>query len=138
MSALVPTNLMARMLPRFLFAKFAAICSFSQESLVRLRTFLSSDEHRCILLKQLTSSVGMRSMEIWNTPPECEIVTTRTLDAPRQLVYKAWTDPDHLKVWWGPNGLPTPSTCSTSVLAVDGASSCTVPTKATMSMRQHL
>ena len=36
--------------------------------------------------------------------PDCEIVTTRTFAAPRSLVYRAWTDPDHLKNWWGPNG----------------------------------
>ena len=38
------------------------------------------------------------------TSPECEIVTTRTFHYPRQLVYKAWTTPDHLKNWWGPKG----------------------------------
>nr|WP_245976073.1 SRPBCC domain-containing protein [Paenibacillus prosopidis] len=27
---------------------------------------------------------------------------TRTFNAPRDLVFKAWTDPDHLKHWWGP------------------------------------
>jgi uncharacterized protein YndB with AHSA1/START domain len=41
---------------------------------------------------------------ILNTTPECEIVTTRVFAFPRKLVYKAWTDPDHLKNWWGPNG----------------------------------
>jgi uncharacterized protein YndB with AHSA1/START domain len=41
---------------------------------------------------------------ILNTPPECEIVTSRVFSFPRQLVYKAWTNPDHLKKWWGPNG----------------------------------
>ena len=46
----------------------------------------------------------MTASPIWNTQPECEIVTTRTFNAPRQLVYKAWTDPKHLKVWWGPKG----------------------------------
>lgn len=46
----------------------------------------------------------MNTAEIWRTPPECEIVTTRIFDAPRQLVYKAWTDPTHLKIWWGPKG----------------------------------
>jgi uncharacterized protein YndB with AHSA1/START domain len=25
-------------------------------------------------------------------------------NAPRKLVYKAWTEPAHLKAWWGPNG----------------------------------
>ncbi len=33
-----------------------------------------------------------------------EIVTTRVLNAPRELVFKAWTDPDHLVHWWGPKG----------------------------------
>ncbi len=33
-----------------------------------------------------------------------EIVTTRVLDAPRELVFKAWTDPDQLVQWWGPKG----------------------------------
>jgi uncharacterized protein YndB with AHSA1/START domain len=33
-----------------------------------------------------------------------EIVQERLLDAPREKVWRAWTEPDHLKVWWGPNG----------------------------------
>ena len=33
-----------------------------------------------------------------------EIVTTRVLDAPRALVFESWTDPEQLKVWWGPHG----------------------------------
>lgn len=33
-----------------------------------------------------------------------EIITIRTLNAPRELIYKAWTDPNHLKEWWGPAG----------------------------------
>jgi len=43
-------------------------------------------------------------MEILETSTDCEIVTTRIFKAPRKLVYKAWTDPDHLKIWWGPKG----------------------------------
>jgi uncharacterized protein YndB with AHSA1/START domain len=39
-----------------------------------------------------------------NPSPDCEIVTTRIFHAPRKLVFKAWTDPDHLKNWWGPKG----------------------------------
>jgi uncharacterized protein YndB with AHSA1/START domain len=31
-----------------------------------------------------------------------EIVTTRIIDKPRELVFKAWTDPIHLANWWGP------------------------------------
>ena len=33
-----------------------------------------------------------------------EIVATRVFDAPRELVFRAWTDPDHLVHWWGPKG----------------------------------
>lgn len=33
-----------------------------------------------------------------------EIVLTRVFDAPRELVWKAWTDPQHIVQWWGPNG----------------------------------
>ena len=29
-----------------------------------------------------------------------DLVLERTLDAPRDLVWKAWTDPEHLKRWW--------------------------------------
>ena len=33
-----------------------------------------------------------------------ELVITRTLDAPPRLVFKAWTQPEHLARWWGPRG----------------------------------
>jgi uncharacterized protein YndB with AHSA1/START domain len=35
---------------------------------------------------------------------EREIVATRVFDAPRELVFKMWTDPKHVAQWWGPNG----------------------------------
>lgn len=38
------------------------------------------------------------------TAPESEIVSSRIIDAPRELVYRAWTEPEHLKKWWGPAG----------------------------------
>jgi uncharacterized protein YndB with AHSA1/START domain len=38
------------------------------------------------------------------TQPDCEIVTTRVFKFPRDLVFKAWTNPSHLKNWWGPKG----------------------------------
>lgn len=33
-----------------------------------------------------------------------EIVNTRLLDAPRERVFAAFTDPEQLARWWGPNG----------------------------------
>jgi uncharacterized protein YndB with AHSA1/START domain len=32
------------------------------------------------------------------------IIAVREFDAPRELVFAAWTDPKHLAHWWGPNG----------------------------------
>ena len=42
--------------------------------------------------------------EFLSTTPDCEIRSTRILHFPVQLVYNAWSDPDHLKNWWGPTG----------------------------------
>jgi uncharacterized protein YndB with AHSA1/START domain len=35
------------------------------------------------------------------------IIGVREFDAPRGLVFDAWTDPKHLARWWGPNGFTT-------------------------------
>jgi uncharacterized protein YndB with AHSA1/START domain len=39
---------------------------------------------------------------------EREVTITRVFDAPRALVFKAWTDPKHLAKWWGPQGYTNP------------------------------
>ena len=36
-----------------------------------------------------------------------EITITRVYDAPRELVWKAWTEPARLAQWWGPRGWRT-------------------------------
>jgi len=38
---------------------------------------------------------------------EREIRGTRVFDAPRELVWKVWTEPEHIGRWWGPNGFTT-------------------------------
>jgi uncharacterized protein YndB with AHSA1/START domain len=38
-------------------------------------------------------------------PIDREIVISRVIDAPRTLVYAAWTDPDQIQQWFGPKGL---------------------------------
>ena len=35
------------------------------------------------------------------------IIGSRLFDAPRELVFSAFTDPKHLARWWGPNGFTT-------------------------------
>jgi uncharacterized protein YndB with AHSA1/START domain len=37
------------------------------------------------------------------------LTMTRIFDAPKELVWKAWTDPDMVKHWWGPQGFTAPN-----------------------------
>ena len=39
------------------------------------------------------------------------LVITRIFDAPPRLVFKVWTEPEHLVHWWGPKGFTLP-TCT--------------------------
>lgn len=36
------------------------------------------------------------------------LVLTRIFDAPRELVWKAWTEPEAMQKWWGPKGFSAP------------------------------
>jgi uncharacterized protein YndB with AHSA1/START domain len=44
------------------------------------------------------------SLSAVQTEAKPEFVITRTVDAPRDLVWKAWTEADRLEKWWGPKG----------------------------------
>jgi uncharacterized protein YndB with AHSA1/START domain len=54
-----------------------------------------------------------------------EVVIERSFDAPVDLVWKMWTDPEHFKAWYGPDGAaipvakmdPEPVKCGTLTLA---------------------
>lgn len=43
------------------------------------------------------------------TAAEKEIVITRVFDAPRDILWKAWTDPEQVMRWWGPEHFTSPS-----------------------------
>ena len=38
-----------------------------------------------------------------------QLTITRTFNAPRELVWRAWTDPELYKQWWGPNHFACPA-----------------------------
>ena len=38
-----------------------------------------------------------------------DLVVTRIIDAPIELVWKSWTDPEHVMKWWGPKYYTSPS-----------------------------
>ncbi len=42
------------------------------------------------------------------TPTPQALVLERTFNAPRDLVFKVWTDPKHLAKWWGPKDYTNP------------------------------
>jgi uncharacterized protein YndB with AHSA1/START domain len=58
-----------------------------------------------IVGSQLKSFVETRRSE--KLVGDREIAATRVLDAPRALVWEAWTEPEHIAKWWGPNGFST-------------------------------
>lgn len=47
-----------------------------------------------------------------NSPNEAlgvpDMLVTRLLDAPRELVFSVWTDAEQLRQWWGPKGFTNP------------------------------
>ena len=36
--------------------------------------------------------------------PDRELSISRLINAPRELVWEVWTNPEHIKHWWGPEG----------------------------------
>lgn len=51
----------------------------------------------------------MTKVEDASKKPAFELELTRVIDAPRERVWKAWTDPEQLMRWWAPNGCTTPA-----------------------------
>jgi len=49
----------------------------------------------------------VKKTNILAEPGKQEIVITREFDAPRELVFKAFTDPTLIPQWWGPRSLST-------------------------------
>jgi uncharacterized protein YndB with AHSA1/START domain len=55
------------------------------------------------------SSAAAVGVTTYATPSDREVVVTRVVDAPRRLVWKAWTDPAHVPQWMtGPEGWTMP------------------------------
>jgi uncharacterized protein YndB with AHSA1/START domain len=55
------------------------------------------------------ATVTKPGLTSYTTPNDREIVVTRVVDAPRHLVFEAWTDPRHIPNWLlGPEGWTMP------------------------------
>jgi uncharacterized protein YndB with AHSA1/START domain len=66
-------------------------------------------KHSVDRLEALTTTAPKQKTCIVAEPGERTITVSRTFEAPRRLVFEAWTKPEHVKRWWG---------CSASTLAV--------------------
>src|SRR5689334_4170131 len=55
--------------------------------------------------RRKTKMGGRNSIDL--DTDRCSIIGSRVFDAPRDLVFSAFTDPKHLAQWWGPNGFTT-------------------------------
>jgi uncharacterized protein YndB with AHSA1/START domain len=76
---------------------------------VTVRTRFESAEVRDALVKIGMTDGWSQSLErfaavVGTGTADREIVATRVFEAPRELVWKAWTEPKHIAQWWGPNG----------------------------------
>src|SRR6185436_3940129 len=74
------------------------ICASCKPSSPRPRSPSPSNPRR--------ASVAARSSVDLDSDPRA-MVGMREFDAPRELVWTAWTDPKHLSQWWGPDGFTT-------------------------------
>ena len=46
--------------------------------------------------------------ELTDNPVRQQVNITRIFDAPRELVFKMWTDPELVEKWWGPKDFTNP------------------------------
>ena len=53
--------------------------------------------------------VKVGTTSVWTDKVKRLLIVERTFDAPRELVWKAWTEPEQLGRWWGPRGWVTTS-----------------------------
>jgi uncharacterized protein YndB with AHSA1/START domain len=44
---------------------------------------------------------------MFSVPSDREVIITRIFEAPRELIFKAYTDPVLIPKWWGPRGFST-------------------------------
>ena len=54
-------------------------------------------------------------------PETAELTYTRVFDAPRELVFRCMTEPEHLAHFWGPTGTHTPAAGITAHVRPGGA-----------------
>ena len=57
----------------------------------------------------VTTSDNMTTTDNVTTTDEQGLLIERVFDAPRELVWRAWTEPEHFARWYGPHGFTVPT-----------------------------
>lgn len=71
----------------------------------RIESFISrANQQNFDRLAEQLASLGMAEPK---SDPAREVLVSREFDAPRELVFDAWTTPEHVGRWWGPTGFTT-------------------------------
>ncbi|HEX6281704.1 MAG TPA: SRPBCC domain-containing protein [Nitrososphaera sp.] len=58
--------------------------------------------------RNIATTENNASGKVAKNTNEHELIITHVFDAPRELVWKGWTDPERVKRWWGPKGFTAP------------------------------
>jgi len=97
--------------------KFRSTVTFTeqgQRTLVSIQMLFETAEERNNTVKTFKADEGLRQnidkLEAYlqKLSPERELTITRIMNAPREMVFNAWINPDQLKKWWGPKGFANP------------------------------
>jgi uncharacterized protein YndB with AHSA1/START domain len=97
--------------------KFQFTVTFQEKenkTLLTIQMLFETAEEKENVIKVFKADVGLKQnmykLEgyLRRNLGEREMKLTRTVRAPRALVFRAWIDPEQLKKWWGPKGFTNP------------------------------
>lgn len=92
-----------------LFDAFVDFIDRGEKTEVNVRMVFESAELRDKVVEEFGAVEGLhQTLGKLESMLAQSLVMTRTFDAPRALVWRAWTDPSHVERWWGPHGFTNP------------------------------
>ena len=98
--------------PKFQFS--VTFTEQSRKTLISIQMLFETAEERDNVVKVFKADEGLRQniskLEgyLRKVSSEKEMSLTRLINAPREVVFKAWTDPEQLEKWWGPKDFTNP------------------------------
>lgn len=82
-----------------------------ENTMLTIRSVFQSAEQLKEVIRVFKADVGLKQnvdkleQYVTTVPAEKELVIMRQLNAPRELVFKAWSEPERFAQWWGPKGM---------------------------------